>query len=470
MASLFGNFRKTLRKAGSTATRASRFSGHPTRRGGGGSQRPAPRRPASSGRSSQQAKQWSDLILQSVGQVVDPLGNVMHKVKPMAEEEKKDALENDLRGRQPGRWHPTTERGRNEQRTHIQYQPDSEAAIAERQRAKVERDRAQAEGRAARTKALELDEVDANRELGLSEVQGMTKPLTTEEYNKLTVRQRAAVDYNTLLVDAITKDLKNQDEYADLKGTKREARYNKTVKQLFGTDRGSDIFAPETVAVLKQIAYNPALDKVIGDKLADLDDYLGLKATVTEADLAGLVGNAGRGRWSILNANDRGRTEYVNQFADTAERLAKAMDNSRPLLQNLSESAELARFGTEYDAAKMGAAGTDPDGFLGFNQPKFEVDPNTGEKVPANLDTYFQQAFENLGLEQNRGKEDDIIGAMNQILKPDEMDKFFQYADIRSRNLETYQLPTGRTEEGHKFKTPQEFRKILGLDRLKGEE
>lgn len=454
--------------------------------------------PASRGRSGAGQAAWSNLILESINRIVKPNGDVVHQVRPMEDPREDEATWSDLlltggerekvtppdvaqgltrRGgggsAAPPREDVTARQAR--ERTLGEFHPLSvlplpwEGSLGD---VAAQRREGVAEGKRQVKERREDLLGDAGTtdtvNLKASDVKDLTRAMTTKEYNSLTVRQRAAVDYNTMIADAVTKDLKNQDEYADLVGTKKEERYDKTVKDLFGEDRGSDIFAPETVAVLKQLAYNPTLDKVVGDKLADLDEYLGLRATVTDADLPALVGIQGRGRANIQNPESFDRATYVNRFADMAEELTERLSASRPLLQNLSESAEFGRFDTQFDASRFGGGGEGPEGLLGFNKPEFITDPATGATEPNNIDAFFQQAFENLSLKQNEGATEEILGSISEVLDPDELDKFFQYADIRSRDNLTYGLKQGR--EDVKYKSAQEFRKMLGLDRLRGEE
>lgn len=101
-----------------------------------------------------------------------------------------------------------------------------------------------------------------------------TRELTTEEYNALNARQRAAVDANTALFNAVTADKQNA------AGKKPDDTYNQTVSELFGEGGLSDTYAPQTVALLQQMG--------IKNTFGDLDSYLNLSAMVTEEDLAAL--------------------------------------------------------------------------------------------------------------------------------------------------------------------------------------
>src|SRR4051812_43113161 len=97
--------------------------------------------------------------------------------------------------------------------------------------------------------------------------------LTWDAYEKLSSDQRAAVDFNTLLVDAREKDLKKP---ISLMGDKR-ATYNTEVDQLFGAGRGSDTVAPATVDLLSKLDM-----KLVGQ---DLDEYLSLERGIDTTEL-----------------------------------------------------------------------------------------------------------------------------------------------------------------------------------------
>ncbi|USH45485.1 hypothetical protein SEA_DOTI_38 [Microbacterium phage DoTi] len=113
---------------------------------------------------------------------------------------------------------------------------------------------------------------------GLGGPASNTRELTWDEYDALTPNQRAAVDANTLLVNAIKSDLSTGALAADSK----DEAYLSTVNELFGEAGGSDTYAPNTVNVLSQLGLSDTAN-------GDLDNYLTQAALVNEQDLASIA-------------------------------------------------------------------------------------------------------------------------------------------------------------------------------------
>ena len=102
------------------------------------------------------------------------------------------------------------------------------------------------------------------------------KQLSWEEYDALSPKQRAAVDFNGALYNAT-----NADKQAQLKGADDpnvRGSYDKALEKTFGSrDRGSDTYAPNTLALLSTLGLN--------DKGGDLDEWLNMGGAVTAGDL-----------------------------------------------------------------------------------------------------------------------------------------------------------------------------------------
>jgi hypothetical protein len=99
-------------------------------------------------------------------------------------------------------------------------------------------------------------------------------PLSWDEYNALSQQQRAAVDFNTLLVQAREVDLKTDPKWyspAD------KAQYAKDVKEMFGSLGGSETIGYQTVELLKKIDFT-----AVGQ---DLDEFLSLERAVSADEL-----------------------------------------------------------------------------------------------------------------------------------------------------------------------------------------
>jgi hypothetical protein len=98
-----------------------------------------------------------------------------------------------------------------------------------------------------------------------------TTQLTWKKYDKLTPDQKAAVDFNTRLVEARELDLQLGQSGKSLTPEKL-AQYRDDVTKMFGSEGGSDTVAIHTMELLKSIDF-----KAVGQ---DLDEYLSLERSV----------------------------------------------------------------------------------------------------------------------------------------------------------------------------------------------
>jgi hypothetical protein len=99
-------------------------------------------------------------------------------------------------------------------------------------------------------------------------------PLSWEEYNDLSKQQRAAVDFNTLLVQAREVDLKTDPKFFS---PAEKAQYDKDVKAMFGELGGSETIGYHTVELLKKIDFT-----AVGQ---DLDEFLSLERAISTDEL-----------------------------------------------------------------------------------------------------------------------------------------------------------------------------------------
>ena len=292
------------------------------------------------------------------------------------------------------------------------------------------------------------------REQALGEKHGAVKRMTWDEYNALTDRQRAAIDYNSTLVQAVRKDLKmnRTGGYDDVDPEQRDT-YDRAVKKTFGRERGSDTYAPETMALLD--------DLKLEDKSADLDDFLGLKAAITEADLSqlklapaqGPVAPGIEGRSKELDAVQEERLELTQNLTQQTMKLQQVMAKSNQVLRDFRTSAA---FGRNQAVEMFGGIANKVEPGLGFGTGQF--DEMSGK--PLDINAYFQHEY-NL-LADKREDTDKVLQAVQETLTPDELSAFYSYAEIRSNQAEQYGGPLGDTK-GVKYRSPEEFRKILGI-------
>ena len=100
-----------------------------------------------------------------------------------------------------------------------------------------------------------------------------TASLNWKTYEKMTDDQKAAIDFNTLLVEARESDL---DKKITL-STPERTKYDETVKRIFGEGGGSDTVATHTVDLLDQLDMD-----VVGQ---DLDEYLSLERAFDDTEI-----------------------------------------------------------------------------------------------------------------------------------------------------------------------------------------
>jgi hypothetical protein len=127
--------------------------------------------------------------------------------------------------------------------------------------------------------------------------------LTWDQYDALTPRQRAAVDANTMLVNAVRQDL------AGGATGSADSDYDSAVSALFGEQGGSDTYAPATVNALTALGIK---DTTRGD----LDTYLDQSALLGQDDLDAML--ADRSGWSEEQVLDDKRGLNALQFSGQA--------------------------------------------------------------------------------------------------------------------------------------------------------
>ena len=325
-----------------------------------------------------------------------------------------------------------------------------------------------ADARADREKAerkvqASMDQNRAERSDVLA--RGPKKPkverMTWHEYNLLTPRERAAIDFNTMLVKAVRKDISSQDEYQP--GPTESKQYEATLKQAFGSkDRGSDkYFAPETMAVLKQIKFH--------DVNSDLDDFLQLRVAITDADLRGLKFPANENKVTNVVANLANQANYTpeeqvqsvqGQLALNTKRMEQKLADGNNMLRAMPAIAAQER---NFILKRLGGTANKSKPGLGYQTPDFVDGPNGPE--PADLNTYFIQAFDqlagNAAPSATKGK---ILGAAKEVVESHgvSFDEFLGYLNDRSNTAKQFDQALGEVR-GVKYRSPEDFRKMLGF-------
>jgi len=276
-----------------------------------------------------------------------------------------------------------------------------------------------------------------------------TDEMTDAEYNALTPRQRAAVDFNTMLTDAVRHDKQHQGWYDENINPLERRTYDAAVTKMFGEDRGSDLYAPETMAVLRQVFGT----EQGADENGALSDYTSLKATIKAKDLnSGVLapGTPADDTRNVRVAEDTNLVEsdrqtLIDNLARGTQAMERVLARGNALLASPSIQFALTSERLQ-DMQRLGAMEPGIKATLGYGQDE--------------VSGYFQQAFDILSDPKNQAKKDDILGTMNSELSPEEFKAFLAYADNRSLMAQRYKIPLGQSKN---LLTADQFRKMLGL-------
>ena len=183
--------------------------------------------------------------------------------------------------------------------------------------------------------------------------------LTWEAYNELSDPQKAAVGFNTLLVDAREKDLAKSWSMTP----EQRAEYDAAVYGMFGDNGGSATLAPNTVALLKDLDLT-----AVGQ---DLDEYLSLERAIDVNELGSFKLSSGDVAKIGEKLEGRGEPSYAEVRAP--ENLAKldsqVVRKSEDLIKGMvsDPNAMLLNFDTLMNGptAEMQLTGSIPTGYGG---------------------------------------------------------------------------------------------------------
>jgi len=289
-----------------------------------------------------------------------------------------------------------------------------------------------------------------------------TFEMTWDDYMALSDRGRAAVDFNTMLVQARERDLNQQESYDPSK--KERKLYNHDVKQAFGKDGGSETYAPATMALLEKIDFK--------DKTEDLDNFLGLKAAITARDLKHIDDLPDLGLAEISTNptavfDSVAETSTTDQIVTGVQGMEQQLAEGSRVLQNFQATSkvELNPLIDQY-----GGLVFDPRRPPGFGElPPELLRPTADGGFPAGFteeqyrEAAFRQWFNALSLSETKGEAlDAVLADIDANLPEQDRAKFTRYLDDRSRDTQLYGL-----EPGDGYRSPEEFRKLLGLDPLR---
>lgn len=277
---------------------------------------------------------------------------------------------------------------------------------------------------------------------------GKVKPMTQEEYDALSPKARAAVDFNTMLVGAVRRDAKLADEY-DPK-PKQQKTYDMSVEKIFGEDGGSKSYAPETLALLRQIEFK--------DETADLDDFLNLTAAINARDIKHLKDMPGPQAWEAeANPVQMDRYQLAESLATDTLQMQEKLSQGNVMLSNMRQTMRADRF--EDINMILGGIAKEPRVDLGFGPAV--MDPNK-PTAPGDLNTFYLMLFEDMA--NSEVDFDSKLAALNEpgTLSESERRGFMAYAENRLNQAQEYQLELGRGENV-KYRSPEQLRKMLQL-------
>lgn len=308
--------------------------------------------------------------------------------------------------------------------------------------------------------ALQLDDVETESKTYRAR---KAKEMSWDDYLGLTDRARAAVDFNTMLVQARQKDLNTDYDTTDAAQVEKRKVYDKAVERMFGEDGGSVTFAPETVAMLTDVGFERSDAK----RFDDLDDFLGLKSALTARDLDKL----GSLQVNPLAEGAKSVTGLANEVAGTVEQGVSGRSAMTTLASGTDALRESLTRGDQvlqnWRAVSSGAR-NETLGFFGGElnegvEPKIQLS-RTAASMMNGDETYFDYAFKTLSGAPEEDK-DRIMGLITADLKPKGLlSEFVKYIDTKSQYATDSRVVPGG-DPSVRDRTPKQFRELLGLNK-----
>jgi hypothetical protein len=266
-------------------------------------------------------------------------------------------------------------------------------------------------------------------------------PLTVEAYNKLTPEQRAAVDFNTALVEAREKDLMGgwMIKVAPDADKAAEAR-----KSAFGEDTLTGGYPEHTMRLLEKIGY-----KAPGTKL---EDFLSLDMAVTADELKDLklpkdikfatefqaddeLVAAGRYQGILKDSADARKDDGWGQVRSSENLAMIELD----VIRRASEALSQARTGGATPGWSPAATASRFLGVEARNTPLgWGADPGAfGDPKDRVKDADFKRVFDILQSDPTRTKLADVDEFWARLKQTGatekDIDQLFQFLDQRTR-------------------------------------
>jgi hypothetical protein len=277
---------------------------------------------------------------------------------------------------------------------------------------------------------------------------GQAVPLTWDAYQALSDDQKAAVDFNSLLVTAREADLSDKTPLEGLE----EIEYDKAVTEMFGEAGGSAVQAPAVVSLLRKVNFS-----AVGQ---DLDEFLSLERAVDASELKDFkISNAdvkAMESFQLNEATPAGRVERNKALgqARTPENIqaveSAVIEQSRTMIETAMQDANNAIWSFQQLAG--GAPGSPDQVPLGYGQPGARANLED-----ANMDSWLQKAYEHLSTPGNDGMKTLESDMQLYEFTPEDRQIFHEYIDRRTSMEAQYGT------SGNSMLKPEDIRALAGL-------
>lgn len=309
------------------------------------------------------------------------------------------------------------------------------------------------------------------------EVKGVrSAPMTVEAYNKLSKDQRAAVDFNTALVEAREKDLASGWMIRIAPDEAKQGQYDAAQKGMFGEDATTGGYAENVTNLLKKVEYSAPgtslTDFLSLDMAIDTNELKDLKLpkntsfatpTVTDSSTSGsprrdAFGGQPKDAFTGAADNDYAKTRSAENLAmiqlDTIRRAGEVLQQRK---------ASWSPAASALQALGMPVSSNEIP--FGWGTP--ETDRSMFSPKDQTKDQNFNKVFETLLNDSSKTKIAEskaFWGQLKQLgYNEKDIDELFNYLDQRTRWMEESGFAIG---EGQNNATV--IRELAGLGPVNG--
>lgn len=280
-------------------------------------------------------------------------------------------------------------------------------------------------------------------------------PLTWEAYQAMSSDQKAAVDFNTLLVEAREKDLAKDWSLSP----EEAAEYDKRVTKIFGQGGTSKQIAPNTVKLLATLNFEAVgqdLDQYLslerGFSLDELDDFKLDKGAVKQL----IESNVGTQETQAQGSKTMADYSAVRTPENVAALDADLVARSAKLIAEKMQQANYAL--ANFDSAVVNPL-FDPTAAPGVTPLGYGVAENRATAYDQQMESWLQNAYAEL--QSPAGSPERVFGEMEEFqFTPEDRQQFLDYVNQRSLTEQQYGLPEGSNTQ---MRSADEIRKLVGI-------